>query len=408
MNLHLKNKFCFLLILLGGYFCPTFAQQKFKYKAAVQKVNTNQFYSITLQPDFTAKCQLGLPDIKITDEKGTVVPYLLGNTLPVHAQSSYRELPKVLTSTLKDSLTSYIAENKEGLNINQLWITLQNTAVNRTVNLLGSDDLQHWFAIKERIDLQQTTPGKTGTFVELLNFPLSTYRYFKIQVNNKNSTPIHILQAGVYLKQQVTPDYTPVPIANFSITHKADTSLININFNDSYQINKIHLQLAGTKYYQRRISLYGIEGKNKQWLTDSLINSSGNGDIYLSAKANRLQLIIQNEDNPPLLVKAIQAYQLNQTLIAYLENQHHYQLFFGNDKAIAPRYDLNIFKDSINHTLPVISHMAITPILYTAQKHSHSTIPTWLLWAAGGLALIMLLALTLKMTKEISRETKKN
>lgn len=407
MNLHLKTKLCFLLTVMSSSLSPVLAQQKFKYKTDVQKTDSNQFYSITLQPELTAKCQPDLADIRIRDEQGTTVPFLLGNALPVQVQNTFRQLPKVLIGVPKDSLTSYIAENKNGLSIDQLWIKLRNMAVNRTVNLSGSDDLQHWFAIKENIGLQQTVAGNTGTFEELLTFPVSTYRYFKIQVNDHNRTPVYILQVGVYQKRKLQPQYVPIPVAAFASKQRADTSLINITFKNSYRINKLHLQFDGAKYYRRRIQVYSIEGKSKQWLTDSLISSTGNSDIIISAKANKLQLIILNDDNPPLLIKTIQAYQLKQSLVAYLEKQHQYQLYFGNDKASAPRYDLVAFIDSVNRQLPVVSHIAIVPIADAAQNYNHSFVPAWLLWVAGSLALLILLALTLRMTKEVSQEKKK-
>ncbi|WP_462267549.1 hypothetical protein [Mucilaginibacter sp.] len=400
MKLRLKAKISALLLLACT---PALAQQQFKYKAAVQQVDSGRFYSIALQPDLTAKCQPGLADIRLMDEHSNAVPYLPGNALPVRAQSSYRQLPEVRMAASADSLLFYIAENKTGSGINQLWLTLQNTAVNRTVNVLGGDDLQHWFAVKEQITLQQTASNQNGTFEALLAFPVSTYRYFKIQVNNRTLAPVRILKAGVYLQQRALTDYVPVPVVKFTTTRKADRSLIDIVFRDAYRINKLHLQFEGTKYYRRQLQIYSISGKTREWLQDTFISPANNGDLYISAKTKRLQLIMLNEDNPPLGLKSVLAYQVQQSLVAYLEKQHHYTLYFGDGKATTPRYDLQFFADSINRRLQVVGHGPVLLLPYAKSIRPSGTVPAWVLWIAGGIALLLLLTLTLKMTKEIGK-----
>jgi hypothetical protein len=45
---------------------------------------------------------------------------------------------------------------------------------------VGSDDLQQWFAIQEDIPLQEAVQNSEGTYMQLLSFPASSYRYLKI------------------------------------------------------------------------------------------------------------------------------------------------------------------------------------------------------------------------------------
>ncbi|WP_345949970.1 hypothetical protein ABDD95_00655 [Mucilaginibacter sp. PAMB04274] len=407
MKPRLKLNVIALLILLGCGAMPAWAQQKFKYKAALQKADSSRFYRIDLQPALTAKCQPGLADIRLTDEQGKPVPYLLGNALPVQVQSRYQELPQAVVVDQQDTLPVYIVHNKGGISIDRLWLKLRNTAVNRTVNLLGSDDLQHWFAIKENIPLQETISGTGGTFQELLTFPVSTYQYFKIQVNERKLAPVHVLQAGIYVARRTHPSFVPVPTTGFSTQNRSDSSIITLKFKDYYRIDKLHLQLAGARYYKRRIEIYQFNGKSRTWLKDTSISSTSNGEVYVSAKASALQVIIFNADNPPLVVKAVQVHQLKQSLVAYLEKEHQYQFLFGDEKAPVPQYDLQFFADSIGSgPLPVISHTAITQLPQHTPKVITNTIPVWLMWVAGGLALLALLVLTLKMTKEVSQKAK--
>jgi hypothetical protein len=393
-----------LLVLTGLTILPASAQQKFKYKTAVDKIDTTGFYNIELQAGLTGKCQTGLADIRLMDEQGKPVPYVLASALPHKVKTSYRELTHLIAASPKDSLTSYIAANKQGLIIDRLWIKVRNTAVNRTVDVLGSDDFQHWFAIREHIALHRADASGTGTFEELITLPASTYRYLKIEVNDKNRVPINIIQAGIYKNQNTEIAYIPVPRASLISKYEADTSFISISFKEPCRIDKLHLQIAGTKYFRRKLQVYALVGKNRKWLKDTIISSAGSGNIYFSARASRLLLIVLNEDNPPLTVQSAQAYQLKQSLVAYLNKEHQYQIFFGSKSANIPQYDLQFFKDSIGSQLPAISHAAIIPVHYNKHIDQKGALPDWLLWIAGIVALLILLLLTLKMTKEVSKK----
>ncbi len=384
---------------------PLFAQQGFKYKAALKPVTTDGFYRVELQPDLVAQCQRSLADIRLRNEKGITVAYLLGNTLFEKKRSNYRELPAVTKSSVNDTLTLFIAENRDKLNISRLWLKLRNTAVNRNLSVLGSDNLTHWFAIKENIGLQNNDNRKGGSFEELLLLPVSTYRYIKIQVNGRNLTPVNILQAGLYVEENIPLQYVSVPIASIKTQNKADSTFINLSFKHAYSVNKLHLELTGAKYYQRSLEIYQVDGNKREQVKGTRVSSAGNGDVYFSAKASKMQLIIYNGDNEPLAVKVLQVSQTEQSLVAYLKKEHQYQLWFGNAKLNAPFYDLQFFADSISKVLPVVNHGTIVSLTNGQPKVKNQQLPAWLLWIAGGVGLLVLFALTLKMTKEI---TKKN
>lgn len=406
MKLHLKNRLFCSLILAAWGILPAFAQQKFKYATDVQKIDSNGFYSIDLRPDLTGKCKPDLADIRLIDERGKLVPYLPGSSLPVKDQSSYLELPHLSVAGQKDSLVTYIAENRQVLSIDRLWIRLRNTAVSRSINVLGSDDLKHWFAIKEDVTLQNRIADKAGTFEEPVFLPASTYRYFKIEVNDRKKAPINILQTGIYVSRTTKPLYVEVPHAGLTGAIRKDTSLFTVSFKEPYRIDKLLLNISGAKYYSRRLKVYRIEGNKKEWLKDTTITSTGNS-VYVSAKAGKILLMILNEDNPPLVVISVQVYQLKQSLVAYLERQRAYRIVFGNPNALPARFDLQFFTDSIGGRLPAVSHSGIIRMQNINQARKPNGIPAWMMWGAGGLALLVLLMLTLKMTKEVSRNNAK-
>jgi hypothetical protein len=403
------NKVLLTLTLLANSTC-LLAQQTFKYKADIGKVDTSAFYRISLPPGLLAKSNADLTDIRILNQGEKFVPYIFGNQLPVKEQQSFMVFPQISIAKQPDTITTFVAENKDRLTINQLNLKLRNTSVDRVVNLAGSDDLTRWYAIKENILLSKAgEEGSTGGIYEqLLNFPSSTYRYFKIQVNNNRKNAVAILQAGIYQMQLVKPVYTQLDGVKFTQKDSAKVSRIVIAFNEAYPVNKLKLSVAGAKYYKRAISIYSIDGKKRNLLGNTEISSVGNNELFVSAKAKKIMLEVANEDNPALNISAIIAYQLDQTLIAYLDKGDNYRLLFGDTAASAPVYDLQFFADSLQRNLPVVKvgDTGNNPLFQHKIVPARQHIPTWLIWIAIIAVVSLLTFLTLKMTKEVEERKK--
>lgn len=411
MNPLKKNKEVFLTVVLLLNMSVLFAQQTFRYQAALPKVEADGFYRIDLKPELIAKCQVNLGDVRIMNQQ-QFTPYIFGNQLVFKDQKSFIAFPKLKTLKEADTLTTFIAENTAHLTINQLTLELRNTSVQRTVNLSGSDDLNKWYAIKENILLEEAVSGEVGngTYQQQLNFPSSSYRYLRIQINNEHKGSVAILQAGIYKQQTIPPVYIKLKDAVIKQKDSAGTSYIKVLFNDNYQLNKLHLNIAGQKYYKRNIRVYDTGGKGRTLILDTVISSSAIPFLYFSVKTKHIELEILNGDNPPLVLKAISAYQLNQSLISYLEKGQDYQLLFGDGKATAPDYDLKFFGDSLQRELKQLDHQAVSlnPVYKQAAmktKVAKDGIPGWLIWAAIAIVAALLGFLTYRMIQEVGKRT---
>jgi hypothetical protein len=403
------NKVQYLIILLCGFTLQASAQKNFKYGAALQKIDSTGFYRINLQPALVAKAKPDLADIRIIDAKGSFVPYIQAGSLPQKDQKSFVVFNKIDTRLSTDTGTTFIVENKTALALDRLWIKLQNTAVQRKVNLLGSDDLQQWFAIQEDIPLQEAVVNSEGTYMQSLSFPASNYRYLKILVNDKNKTPIKFLQAGIYTEYAATLTYTPISPVLITRADSNKTTFITIKLNDNYQVNKLHLNITAPKYFKRAVTVYQIIGHGRELLSEAELNSAKSTDLLISAKARQLVLQISNGDNLPLTISGINAYQTNEYLISYLNGKQSYQLLAGDSTVQAPEYDLQFFTDSIHDNIPEISHEAINKNgTYQIQKVKASRDYTLFIWLAIAISLGLLLFLTLKMTKEVNKKADSN
>jgi hypothetical protein len=397
MKLQSKIKSLFALLLLV-YSGNLFAQQTFKYQAILPKVDSDGFYKISLKPVLVARSKG--TDIRITDQDGKFIPYLPGNQLPVRGEKEFIIFPKSPASKETDTATIFIVENKGHYTIDQLLLKIKRTDVLRAVDLSGSDDLKHWYAIKEDILLNRLEAGNP-----LLRFPPSAYRYFKIQNNHKHKEPIDIVEAGIN-RSQITPaKYSRVPVNSFSQKDSAKITRLTIQFNEPFVINKISLNIDGPKLYKRNLRVYQYDHDDKVLFTYAMISSAEPAVIYCENKTGKLEIEILNEDNPPLKIKGIDVYQTEQSIISYLEKGRQYQILLGDNNAVTPNYDLKFFTDSLHKQLPEIQHGAIAanPLYQAKQVKAATGIPVWVIWLAIIAALAVLGLLTAKMAQEIGK-----
>lgn len=399
MRRSLLYKLMLLVLLLpASLFCR--AQSGFVYKTALENVKERGFYKIVLQPQIVAKCRKELYDIRIFDNNGKQVPYLLRTDYNNYTENNFTELPMLSVQQSSDSQTHVVVQNKLNKQLSELILVIRNMDASRTVTISGSDDRQRWYVIKENIFLDNVSSTGNDRFNQSIQFPASSYKYFNIVINGKGLLPINIMKAGVYEDLRYNSKYVALPDPAVYQKDSTDKSYIRLTFNDEYVIEKIILNVEGPKFFNRQLFVSGgyFSAQNAYHLRPdaTTINS-------VNVKTKELNLVIYNEDNPALQVKSAKAYQLNTYLLTWLEPGNTYVMFFGDAAARAPRYDLQFFKDSIQNNFKEIATGPITnnPLVSAIkQPEHHQKTLLWVILAAVG---TLLLFFTWRMAKEIKQ-----
>ena len=393
----------FLFILLFIAASGVLAQQTFRYRAPLQGIAQAGFYKVALRPELVAKCRGDLADIRIVDHQKNFIPFVKLESLP-SVKEDFITFPILRNDLQNDSVSSLVVENARSMLIRSLWIRLKNTAVSRTSDLSGSDDRQNWFAIKEDILLQQAYGDSgIGTYLQSLTFPASNYRYFRLNIYNQKKADLQILQAGVYGHTINEQTYSSLPGPRIIRKDSSDNiTYIDLRFPLSFQVNKLGLSIAYPKYFKRKVHVYSVGEKSKTLLGETGISSEQAKQLVFSSKTARLQIQIINGDNPPLRIDSIQAFQLNQYLIAYLEAGKSYQLLVGDRLAKEPDYDLKFFADSVLSTVSEIRHgkLESNPVYRTLQGKKDKDF-TLVLWVSIAAVLLLLIFMSWRMLGEI-------
>lgn len=397
------NKKGFLSVVCLMLMVSASAQKTFKYQAKLDSVKATGFYKISLSPAFVAKSNAGRTDIRVIDNKGSFVPYITSDNLPRIDSEVFVAFPELKQKP--DTGISYTLENVTKQPINRLWLKLRNTAAKRTVNLYGSDDHEQWFAVDEDIPLQASTYDNDGSYMQYLAFPASNYKYFKVLINDKHKAPLSFLMAGAYTQRSVVNRYSDIPMLKFDKADSGKTTHIIITLANNYLVNTITLNIDNPKFYRRDVTVYAWNKMGREQVATTDVMSGKNGTIFIDAKTKKLELEIDNGDNPPLHVAGIKLAQADNPIVAYLEAGKSYKLLTGDPLSAAPVYDLKFFADSIHAQLPQIAANKVEPneLLSVSQVKPPAHDYTIIIWVVIIGALLLLTMLTIKMTKEVNK-----
>jgi hypothetical protein len=392
-------------VLFGCVIKTVDAQLAFKYKAELENVHAAGFYEIVLLPSVTAKLQPGFQDIRIINAEGKQVPFMMQSDvhLPVR-YTSLKELPILSNKKETDKLTHVIIENKLNIPINSLVLFIKNTEATRNVTIAGSDNNREWYVIKEEVSLKNLFTERADSVAQEVRFPNSNYRYFKLIIHGTDVLPVNIIRVCTQGDgPNLNTNYIPLP--NPSVEQKDSSdhfSYVTIRFDDLYPINKLNLKVSGSKFFRRTLHIYNKNSSSNN--IGPLLLSSNTSPVYsLNIKTNQVLLKISNEDNPPLKITEVSAFQVKWHLLTWLEKDSGYKIVFGDSMARAPDYDLGFFKDSITSKPLSLTYNAPKKNTIAEQKETTNIFSSkTVMWGVIGVVLSILLFFTFRLTKDIS------
>lgn len=209
--------------------------------------------------------------------------------------------------------------------------------------------------------------------------------------------------------------YSSIPLAALKTQETKDSkqSVVTLQLNKAYQIDKLKLTVEGFRFYRREAWLAvpnpefkRNRNKDPYKRVFSFILSSGKAaiiDIPGEKRYKQLYLIIENEDNAALTVKKVDVYQQNMHLTAYLEKGKRYTIKTGQANMDLPRYDLDYFNDSIGKGLSFVKtgnfNRSNTEI---EQGKSFFISKSWI-WAALMVLIVFIGYLSYRMISDMQR-----
>ena len=382
-------------------------------KAKIQPVAKTGLYKMIVPAEIRSYSKDDLSDFRILDAQNNEVPYFLLTDAPEKRLEQFEEFAIVSKVVNSRKSTSIEIVNPHA-QINDLKLIIANSEVIKKYSISGSNDQKEWFGLINNGILSDLQSSKTTSVSKEISFPLCSYRFLKIVLDDSTTLPINVLKIGNARTNFLKGEIQEIKVKSLQSTQLSaeKKTLIKIEFDYPQFIDKVVFDINKTSLFKRYGRIYTdkerIE-KNKTVKYQeeiehfSLVSNQSNAFEVDNTKLPFLYIEIDNQDNPPLQISNIQFYQKPIFAIAELKSKENYTIKTGFPNLITPSYDLAYFKETISDSLPETQIISIehqeqnkatdNPMSFWQQP--------WFMWLCIIIAGLMLLFFSMRLVKEM-------
>ncbi len=383
--------------------------------AKIEKVSKDGLHQIILPTAIRSISNEDLSDFRILDAKGNEVPYFYKNDNEATITSDYVTYKIVSETTIPKKQTTIIFENPEK-SISSLLLSIANYDGEKTYNLLGSNDQKQWYGLSNNNVLSELSSTDKLNITKQISFPLNNYKFLKIELDDKKSLPISIQSIGndnskTKLADLLSVSYSKKEINELKTEKKTK---IHILFDNLQFLNQVRFQIVEPKLFKRVARIYKLETRKvkhkfetfEQEITNFELSSDSQNTFELNNIFEKdFYIEIENQDNQPLKIDAIQFFQIPVSIIADLKSDENYSIKTGNPSAIAPVYDIENFKNSIATELPIakISEIVLPKLNTNITQEKQFWEQSWLMWVCICIGGVAVLYFSMSLIKDLNK-----
>ena len=374
------------------------------WKAGIPVVEKSDYYNVELSWELVGA---GLVYIKIFDEQSTETPYFIRSADPIQEINSFESYK--FESIAKDSLNIIVVDNHASENINRFCIVLQKAETEKYAAIRGSNDKKQWYVVKQAVEVsrigQQTVDN---TEMLILDFPRGNYRFYEITLWSNSSSPMDVQKVGKIKNANIYGNFVEI---NFGrLTQENENNNTYIRFPDvkhPYCIEKIEFGIKNKPDYLRQAMLKD----SISYDTEHLLLSSGKENIFFTddfSFSSKTHVVIENHNNPPLVVDSVKIYGLRRYVCIYLEAGKKYNLISDSRDPVSSKYDIEHFKEKIPADLSILQLINpdnyIIPEEVTPQRELTLIEQPAFLWSIIIIVGAFLVFVCVKMIREMKKK----
>lgn len=368
------------------------------YKATLPSIDKDAFYAIDLPHQVLGGALTDLADLRIKDSEGKEVAWLLQEEVRSGHDSQFIPYQTSVTSAARRTNVLITADGKP---LSSFILKIKNADAEKEANLAGSNDGKQWFTVRETIWLNNLSSANETEALLYLHFPLSDYKYYKMEINDSLAAPLNIVGVGrIQDESFYERNLQEVPTQSIHIEEKGKWTEIALSYPYKYSIERIAFFISSPKFFSRSVNV--STPSDVSW-SNVLTHSNGNPQsFYLGIEAAELKLSVFNGDDQPLAIDSVKTYIRKCYLVAALQKGKDYTLTYGDAKATFPQYDL-----SFRHQLPAdMEHLTIKNIEQASQPSPPETPSAWLvflkkygIWIIIAVVIVQILLMVKKLMK---------
>ena len=289
-----------------------------------------------------------LEDLRLYDDAGNEVPYLIERPVPVE---KIVQNVKSFHVSLTASNTAIVLETGLTRPLDDVMLETPAGSFIKPVRVEGSTDLKHWQTLEQGQPIFRQPNGANRLHV---SFPAGTWPWLRLTVDDQRTPPIPF--TGAHIRVSVTEPaptvWLPVTIAERSENPGETRLALNLGA-ANLSLTAVQIETA-EPLFSRQVTL-AVPQISEDSIREQTI---GQGAIYRIAiegqpaaesllaplesqvRSRELLLFIHNQDSPPLPITAVRVERRPVYLVFLARQAGAYHLLTGNGQCPAPRYDL--------------------------------------------------------------------
>ena len=368
------------------------------HKVKLPAVDTDAFYAIDLPHQVLGSVRTDFADIRIKNSENQDIAWLVQEDIRSGQGSDFIPFQTSVTSTPRQTNILITTNNTP---LSSFILKIKNADVEKEATLSGSNDGKKWFAVKDRFMLSNISNNSRTEALLNLTFPLSDYKYYKMDISDSLSAPLNIMEVGrIKDENYYERNLLEVPLHSIRIEQQEKRTKIQMIYPFRYQIDRLAFFISSPRFFNREMKI------DSPYVTSAGTLSHLNGMpqiISVGIIADTLQMSINNGDDQPLIIDSVKAYIRKFYLVSSLKKGEHYTLIYGDKNATYPEYDL-----SFAQQLPdSIIHLKLGNIeQITAAKKQQEPSSKWLyffktygIWLIIAVVILQILLMVKKMMK---------
>jgi len=289
-----------------------------------------------------------LEDLRLFDDAGNEVPYLIERPVPV---TKVVQNVKSFHVSLTSSNTVIVLETGLTQPLDDVALETPAGSFIKPVRIEGSTDLKRW----QTLDLGQPIFRQPDGVNRLhVSFPAGTWPWLRLTVDDQRMPPIPFTGAHirVAVSEPAPTGWLPVTIAERNENPGETRLALNLG---AANLSLTAVQIETSEpLFTRRVTL-AVPQVSEDTVREQTI---GQGVIYRIAvesqpasasllvpmeslvRSRELLLFISNQDSPPLPITAVRVERRPVYFVFLARQAGTYHLLTGNGQCAAPRYDL--------------------------------------------------------------------
>ncbi|MHC4587508.1 MAG: DUF3999 family protein [Planctomycetota bacterium] len=369
-----KSKIMVIAVLLASMVSNVFALDLTKWKFQAQVTvedGTGQYGRLTLTPDIYNSARDDLADIRLLDDGGQQVPYVLAKPGDITDRLKYS--PSLINRSMnEDGAAMVTLDFGKQIVKNQIEVETGGNNFRRPVKVEGSNDNVQFFIIVEQAYVFAVD---YRTRFEQVDLPANDYRYLRISVapmaDEQKRPVINEIRASKF--ESKLAERQPVNMVQVEHSENGKSKSSIYVYDLAYRhlpVSEIELGVADNAFY-RYVTVDGRDAATRKVKIDSEDNRQRfrevevewkriiSGTIYRYPDAdgkNREKLIlripskrrvyrylriaIRNYDDKPLAINSASAKMIADNIVFAAQDNIAPTLYVGSQSASKPQYDL--------------------------------------------------------------------